>query len=194
MTTAAVCLEIRSSPRAILAEMILPRIADSCNRENGNPVRQPERVALLSIETIRPLVGSPENASQHVNALLQTLASEDEEVRAWASDALAECSPIEKDWQHIAGMIDSPNAVVAGWSCKLLGRSATCATLFQGRLANALKNHSDVGVRQMAALALRSAETINDATRVALEGAALSADPRLQRLAKRALKGKEEAA
>ncbi len=143
----------------------------------------------FSVEQLRKLASSPKQASEQVLPLLATLESDDEELRAWACDALQviESLPVELAPQ-LAALCRHPQAPVALWSSKLMVRLGKAAAEYQSALAHSLANHPDLYVRQEAAAALGKIDGLHDDTKDMLRAAAASDDPRLSRLASEALR------
>lgn len=141
----------------------------------------------LSIARLKELARSPEASQQHVIAVVLTLQDEDEEVRAWACDALEEVNPTQESAAQLAELARHVNPTIAGWSCKLLGRLAEAATPYQAAIANTLSAHASSGARQMAALALQTIPDLSKETLNALRAAAQANDARLSRLAQQAI-------
>ena len=138
----------------------------------------------LSIPDVQNLVRDPVQAARAIESLLLTLASDDLELCAWASDALQgiehfdskAAKDIEKYCMHEA-------APVAVWACNLIGRLGAEGSPFQARVAEALTEHPQLGVRQQAAAALGKMSGLSRETIEELELAADSDDPRLKHLA-----------
>ena len=148
----------------------------------------------VPLERLRELVDDPAAANKQLIAVLLTMLDEDQEVRAWASDVLTAVEEPASDWApQLAELTRHVNAPVAGWSCKLLGRLGEQATRYQSSLTQALTQHAEISVRQLAALALKSVPNLSNETIVALKAAASDADPRLSRLASEALSTQNEA-
>ena len=148
----------------------------------------------VPLERLKELVADQVEANKQLIAVLLTLLDENEEVRAWASDVLTSVEEPSVEWApQIAELTRHVNAPVAGWACKLLGRLGNDATRYQSSLANAVRQHPEKSVRQLAALALKSVPTLTQDTVLALKAAASDADPRLSRLASDALSTQNEA-
>ena len=148
----------------------------------------------VPLERLKELVADQVEANKQLIAVLLTMLDENEEVRAWASDVLTSVEEPSVEWApQIAELTRHVNAPVAGWACKLLGRLGNDATRYQSSLANAVRQHPEKSVRQLAALALKSVPTLTQDTVLALKAAASDADPRLSRLATDALSAQNEA-
>ncbi len=140
----------------------------------------------LPLDKLQQLALEPEQAQSHMLSILSSLASDDEEVRAYASDCLEQIeTPEPAALAQLASHCTAHSAPIANWACKLLGRIGTIAC--QGPLTAALNEHESLGVRQQAALALAKLANLQPGTIAALKQAALSNDPRLQRVAQQAL-------
>jgi len=148
----------------------------------------------VPLERLKELVADPVEANKQLIAVLLTMLDDNEEVRAWASDVLSSVEEPSSDWApQLAELSRHVSAPVAGWSCKLLGRLGEDATRYQSSLTQALSQHPEKAVRQLAALALKSVANLSKETIVALKVAASDADPRLSRLAAEALSAQNEA-
>ncbi|MEM7473391.1 MAG: hypothetical protein AAF483_00220 [Planctomycetota bacterium] len=146
---------------------------------------------MLSLQQVKTLVSSGNVEEQEVLALLQTMASEDEELCAWTDDALQQIDSISP---HLAGEIAvfcmDRCSSIALWACKLVARvkqQEAESDLLQTSLAIALAQHSSVSVQQSAAAALATFEGLTDQSRHALQSKIDAPDPRLRRLVRRAL-------
>ncbi|MEZ6134092.1 MAG: HEAT repeat domain-containing protein [Pirellulaceae bacterium] len=142
----------------------------------------------LPLETLKQIVSDPEQVQRQLMAVLRTLRSEDEEQRAWASDCLQQVAepPLEFGAELAALCMDDCEPL-ADWACRLLGRIGGNASPWQNHLAEALREHPAMVVRQSAAAALGKIPELSVATREALCRAANSSDPRLKRLATQSL-------
>lgn len=148
----------------------------------------------VPLERLKELVADQDETNKQLIAVLLTMLDENEEVRAWASDALASVEEPSIEWApQLAELTRHVNAPLAGWACKLLGRLGEEATRYQSYLAIALSQHAEKSVRQLAALALKSVPNLTPDTIAALRTAASDADPRLSRLASDALSAQKEA-
>lgn len=145
---------------------------------------EPEQI--LPLDKLQQLAMEPEQAQTHMLSILGSLASDDEEVRAYASDCLEQIeAPEPAALAQLASHCTAHYAPVANWACKLLGRIGTTAC--QAPLIAALNEHESIGVRQQAALALTKIADLQPGAIAALKQAALSDDPRLQRIAQQGL-------
>jgi hypothetical protein len=141
----------------------------------------------LTLDEVKQLVRNPAAAANQVESLLTTLKAEDEELCAWTADALQAIEQVsDESLTLLAGYGMHQQARCAVWACKLLMKIQTPAEA-QTVLCRALKEHSNLGVRQQAAAALASIASPNGETLAALEAAAKDEDPRLSRLAAQAL-------
>ena len=148
----------------------------------------------VPLKRLKELVADPVEANKQLIAVLLTMLDENEEVRAWASDVLSSIEEPSSDWApQLAELTRHVSAPVAGWACKLLGRLGEQATSYQAPLTQALSQHAEKSVRQLAALALKSVPNLSKETIVALKVAASDAVPRLSRLASDALSTRNEA-
>ena len=148
----------------------------------------------VPLERLKELVADPVEANKQLIAVLLTMLDENEEVRAWSSDVLTNVEFPSSHWApQLAEMTRHVSAPVAGWACKLLGRLGSEATRYQSSLAQALSQHAEKSVRQLAALALKSVPNLSKETVLSLKVAASDADPRLSRLASDALSARNEA-
>lgn len=142
----------------------------------------------LDLEQVKKLASNPVDAAESAVALIECLSCDDEEIRAWTSDALQAIeqvpdvlgSTLAERTMHALGP-------VASWSCRLLGKLGPAATGYQAALARALNEHENLGVKQQAVVALSHIPTLDATTIKAVEQAAEHADPRLSRLAKQTL-------
>jgi HEAT repeat protein len=114
--------------------------------------------------------------------------AEKEEIRNWAAAALEELGPPRcADVGSLASLLGDPDGDVAYWAATLLGRLEGQAASAVPALAAAVASRSGVGVRQRAVWALgRIGPPAVDALE-ALVQAAADENPRLARLARRAI-------
>jgi HEAT repeat protein len=121
-------------------------------------------------------------------ALVAACADPSESVREWAVAALEGLGPPDAaDIEPLTVLVRRESADVAYWAITLLGRAGPAAAVAVGGLSAALRGHAASAVRERAAWALGK---IGPAAAVAiddLEAAAAGDDPRLARLAQRAL-------
>lgn len=121
-------------------------------------------------------------------ALARACADEDDQVREWAAAALEDLGPPPAgSIPELGDLVGSSHPLVAYWAATLLGRSGQNAATATTALAACLASASDPAVAQRAAWALGKIGPAAATGRDALEKAALSADPRLARLAREAL-------
>jgi HEAT repeat protein len=184
---------------------ILPAVGS----ERSKPISNPENLgsAMSNAEQITLLSGQlasdeameraaaaeqlarmgPE-AQPAVRALLRATEDWDEPVRDWAVAALEGLGPPQlEDREALAALVAHPKTNIAYWSATLLGRLGESAAPAVQALGSAVANHPVMAVRQRSAWALGQ---IGPAARPALESlqsAAASDDPRLARLATRAI-------
>lgn len=129
-----------------------------------------------------------EDARAAAVSLVRCAGDSDEEVRESVIAALEELgSPHASDQAAISELLAAENADTAYWAATLLGRLSSAAEPSVERLAGALSNHPELQVRQRAAWALGKFGPAAAAAKVALEAASRDEDPRLARLAQRAL-------
>lgn len=145
-----------------------------------------EPAQILPLATLQQLAMEPEQSQSRMMSILGSLASDDEEVRAYASDCLEQIeAPDPEMLTQLASHCSERTPSVANWACKLLGRIGSAAC--QAPLIAALKEHESIGVRQQAALALTKITDLQPEAIEALKEAALSDDRRLQRIAQQGL-------
>lgn len=155
---------------------------------------QDDSVSILTLDDIREIVSNPALTGTQVESLLETLAAtdgqhaEDEELRAWASDALQGVALDDLTVaDRVAEYCSHSTSAAALWACKLIGRLGDASARYELQLVSALQAHPDVVVRQQAASALGKQTSLKITTIAALEEAAESSDPRLSRLARRTI-------
>ncbi|GAB5402649.1 MAG: hypothetical protein Aurels2KO_08800 [Aureliella sp.] len=142
----------------------------------------------LSVDELKQLAASPEETQSQLGNVLLALASADEEVRAWASDCLAQIECVSSDGANaVKQYCKHAAAPVASWACKLLAKCQPSAPEFERLICEAMDNHESIAVRAEAAGALGRLEQLSPQTRQLLEKAAENEDARLSRLASRAL-------
>ncbi len=138
----------------------------------------------LSLEQLQRVAAGEESADKHVLELLESLNDGDEEVRAWASDALQTIETLPTEWASgVAEKCLDGSAPVAAAACRLLTKLAESASQHQAAIANCLRTHAEISARQQAALALGSIPELSTESLEALKQASESPDPRLKRLA-----------
>lgn len=118
-------------------------------------------------------------------------ADEDETVREWAVAALEELgAPSADDIEELVallGEVGDDRADVGYWAATLLGRMRAAAAPAVPALAASLEGDHPISVRQRAAWALGQVGSAAAAALSVLERAAGESDPRLSRLASRAI-------
>jgi HEAT repeat protein len=120
--------------------------------------------------------------------LVRACADPTEEVREWATAALEELGPPAlSDLEALASLLDEEHSDVGYWAATLLGRLGEEAAPAVSSLAEAVSEGRAVSVRQRAAWALAEIGRRAHAALDALKQAAASDDPRLARLARRAI-------
>jgi hypothetical protein len=141
----------------------------------------------LSLEKMQRLAAGDEAAELYVLDLLTSLQAADEEIRAGAADALQTIEHLPSEWASVSEYCTHTNPVVAAAACRLVSKLGEQATRFQAAVVGCLTQHPEISARQQAALWLGSLPQLSSESRMALERAALSEDPRLKRLAQAAL-------
>lgn len=142
----------------------------------------------LSIEQIRGLVDSPQEAARHVVPLLQVVAGDDDERSGWAADALASIDVLDSlAASQVCPLCSSESVATAAWACKMLARAVPQVEAYEQAIASVLTGHGAISAQQAAAAALGSLPALSFESTVALRQAARSQDPRLSRLATQAL-------
>lgn len=142
----------------------------------------------LTVESLKQLAASPDATRERIGDVLLALASSDEEVRAWASDCLSQLDSIDHEASNeVAKHCEHPSPVVVSWACKLLAKCSPADPAWESLICQVLGGHDSVAVRAEAAGALGRLESLTPQTKQALAEAAESDDPRLSRLAGRAL-------
>lgn len=140
-------------------------------------------------EAAQQLAGLESQAQPAAAALVAACDEADEDVREWVVAALEALGPPPSGQQaQLIEQLGNPCALARYWSATLLGRlESEVAPQAVARLAATLTADDDAAVRQRAAWALGKIGPAAAAARDALEQAAASDDPRLARLAARAL-------
>ncbi len=142
----------------------------------------------LSLEKLRSIAAGDDRAETHVLELLESMHSDDEEVRAWASDALHAVEVLPRELaRSVADMCLHRSAAVSAAACRMLLKLGDEATQYQSAIAACLNQHQEITARQQAALALSALTGLTAETLAALRAAADSSDPRLKRLATQAI-------
>ena len=141
----------------------------------------------LSLDELQYLQSHPDQISARLDEIFETLTDPEEEIRAWAADCLQEIDQLDVEQSaKVAGLCQHDNHTIVNWACRTLAKSVNVNNC-QDTLADVLVRHPNVEVKQTATEALCEISEASDSTRQALVQAASSQDPRLQRLAKRAL-------
>ncbi len=121
-------------------------------------------------------------------ALVEALASADDETREWVVAALEGLgAPRVEDLGNLAGLLRSPGLDSAYWAATLMGRLETGGAAAVPGLIEALLTHGELAVRQRAAWALGQIGPAAVAAREALQSAAESGDARLATLVREAI-------
>ena len=121
-------------------------------------------------------------------ALVRTCGSPNQSVRDWAIAALEELGPPPSN--HVGELIEltrDESLDVAYWAITLLGRAGEGAAPAVATLADLVRDSTDLAVRERAAWALGKIGPAAEAARSALRAAADGDEPRLRRLAEKAL-------
>jgi HEAT repeats len=148
-----------------------------------------ETANALNLDQLRTMFDQPSSIVQQLSSVLLSFTQADEETRAWAADCLEQVNSIsESVAAEISPLTEHSCEYVVNWTCRMLGKAANVSS-FQRQLVKVLASHPSIGVQQTAVLALQGVQVANDETKAALRKAALSTDPRLQRLAQEALQG-----
>lgn len=121
-------------------------------------------------------------------ALVRACGDTEEEVRNWASAALEELGPPRlADLAALAHLLADDHEEVSYWAATLLGRLEAEAAAAVPDLVHVLEQSASLAVRQRAAWALGRIGPAARAATPALKEASTSNNPRLARLAARAL-------
>jgi HEAT repeat protein len=121
-------------------------------------------------------------------ALVLACADPAEPVREWSVAALEGLGPPDGgDIEQLMALTGHEAPSVAYWAVTLLGRAGPAAEGAVGELSAALGSHPELSVRQRAAWALAKIGPSAAGARGELEAAAAGDDPRLARLARRAI-------
>jgi hypothetical protein len=143
---------------------------------------------MLTIAQLRELTNDRTAAAHKLAEVMLCLESEEEEIRAWASDVLENIgAPPASYAEHFASLCQHDCAAVAGWACKLLSKLGAPAVSYQSVIVRSLRTHASLGVRQLAAAALGQLPELEPDSLQALKEAAADQDPRLKRLAEQSL-------
>jgi len=120
--------------------------------------------------------------------LVRASAAEAEEIRQWAAAALEELGPPPaSDLDALASLLAGENADVGYWAATLLGRLEHQGAPAVPALAAAVSGTPDLRVRQRAAWALGKMGPVAVTALGVLRQAAAEDNPRLARLAQRAI-------
>ncbi len=120
--------------------------------------------------------------------LVRAHADESDEVREWVAAALEELGPPDiADTERLAGFALDDNHDVAYWAITLLGRLGESAVPALGQVTRAMSTHVAPAVRQRAAWALGKIGPAASSALDALRTVSTGDDPRLARLAARAI-------
>lgn len=119
---------------------------------------------------------------------LVNACADEETVRDWAVATLEELGPPPAEsLDRLSALVSAEDALVGYWAITLLGRSGSTAKPCEGNLVSALTTPGEASRRERAAWALGKIGAGSVAATRALEQAAVSAEPRLSRLAKASL-------
>jgi len=130
-----------------------------------------------------------ESASGAAVPLVAATGDSVESVREWAATALEGAGPPDgADVARLADLLSDDQGNVGYWAATLLGRLQDAAAGAVPQLAEAVATHPRAGVRERAAWALERIGVAAAAAEPALDSASRSENPRLARLAHRALK------
>jgi HEAT repeat protein len=121
--------------------------------------------------------------------LARAAGDENEEVQEWAVAAMEELGPpSENDLNAVAELLADENADVAYWAATLIGRLGEQGLPATTALCAALGQHRPLNVRERAAWALgRIGPSVGPQAVETLKQAAAESQPRLARVAQRAL-------
>ncbi len=139
-------------------------------------------------EAAQRLAGLEGEAQAAAVALVEAVATDDDQLREWVTAALENLGPPRADDdRQLAALVEQPSVDVAYWAATLLGRLEAAAAPAVPQLANALREHAQMAVRERAAWALGKIGPPALAAEQALAEAAASEHRRLARLAQEAL-------
>lgn len=142
----------------------------------------------LSLAQLQDLAKQPEQVQANVDQILGSLASSDEESRAWASDILCAIEALPEEMgSRLMPFCEHRSPVVASWACKLLVKTTNTKPEWEAAVASTLVSHPETAARTEAAVALGKLSSLSEVSRQKLGEAAGSEDPRLSRMAQRAL-------
>lgn len=121
-------------------------------------------------------------------ALVETAATEDDELREWVVAALEALGPPRaEDVRRLAALLKQPSLDVAYWAATLLGRLESAAAPAVPELTDALRAHPEIAARERVAWALGKIGPPAAAAENSLSAAAASQHARLARVARQAL-------
>lgn len=141
----------------------------------------------LNIDAVRLLKQDPVAALGQLEPLLATLASEEEELRAWAADALQGIEAIPEEQSPILLVaLRSECVATALWACKLMERTPSTEEN-QRAVVRLLDSHSATSVQQQAVKSLGGMGRLSQDILAKLDKVVSSEDPRMSRLAQRAI-------
>ena len=142
----------------------------------------------LQIAAAQTLATLGEQAQPAALALVRAVGLPDEEVSEYCVAALESLGPPAGDQiQPLASLASDCSSDVAYWAITLLGRAGQGAAPAVATLANVLHGDADLSVRERAAWALGEIGPAAKSAAEALREAAQSPEPRLARLAEKAL-------
>jgi HEAT repeat protein len=119
---------------------------------------------------------------------LTAACGDTEQVRLWAVAALEQLgSPPVSTIDSLIGLAQSEQPLIAYWAVTLLGRTGPKAKVHQQAIAELLERSNDLAVREKAAWSLGRMRADSSQTTRALKQAARSPEPRLSRVASKAL-------
>lgn len=134
------------------------------------------------------LAGRGSEARDAAVDLVRACGDPAEEVRQWATAALEELGPPRPaDVATLARLVDDENPDVGYWAATLLGRLEGEAAPAVAALTAVLSGSAEIQVRQRCAWALGKIGLPAAAAVATLRQAAAGDDPRLARLAQRAI-------
>lgn len=144
--------------------------------------------AAVRVRAAQNLATRGAEARPAATALVVAAGDPEESVAQWATEALEQLGPAEAgDVGRLARLLTSPAEATAYWAATLLGRLEAGAAPAVASLTAALEKSPHPAVRQRAAWALGEIGPSARSAGGALRAAAEDADPRLARLARRAL-------
>lgn len=119
---------------------------------------------------------------------LTAACGDTDEVSNWAVAALEQLGPPPSPAvDSLAGMAQSENPLIGYWAVTLLGRAGPEAKIHQRLLAALLQDSGDLAVREKAAWSLGKMQADCLEATLALQQAAQAPEPRLSRIAAKAL-------